>query len=101
MVHDILISFFKQHDFNSYCPVYFRRILNDAPEARQLSIELLLTYLQNNCNSIQTAEALHMHRNSVYYRLHSIQDKYGVPLDDPAQKHLLLLLCIYAKYHME
>lgn len=100
MIYDILYTFFKEHDFNSYCPTYFRRILNDAPESRYATIELLLTYLQNNCNTIQTAEALHMHRNSVYYRIHSIQDKYSVPLDDPQQMHLLLLLCIYAKHYM-
>ena len=51
----------------------------------------LFSYLRNNCNMAETARQLHLHRNSLLYRLNQIRELYDVPLEDPdTREHLLL-----------
>lgn len=53
--------------------------------------ETLYTYLRNNCNMAETARQLHLHRNSLLYRLNQIKDQAGIQFNDPdTREHLLL-----------
>ncbi|WP_312095872.1 helix-turn-helix domain-containing protein [Niallia sp.] len=42
----------------------------------------LQTYLQSNKNVAKTAELMHLHQNTVYYRLQQIQEKLNCDFDD-------------------
>ncbi len=53
--------------------------------------ETLYHYLSSGRSLKETCAALFTHRNTILYRIHKMQDEYGVPLDDPAA-HLELLL---------
>jgi len=53
----------------------------------------LRTYLESQCNQVATAEKLHIHRNSLKYRLQQIADIMGVDLRGTNQ-HLRWLLSI-------
>jgi purine catabolism regulator len=60
----------------------------------QQPAELLHTlnaYLHANGNKIATAQALHLQRRSVYYRLERIEQLLGRSLDDPEQRVRLYL----------
>ena len=48
----------------------------------ELLLETLRVYLQSNCNIKESAHTLHMHRNSVTYRLHKIEEMCRIDLND-------------------
>ena len=51
----------------------------------------LHTYLKNSCNTTDTAEALFLHRNSVIYRLHRIEELCDIDLGDTDTRFRLRL----------
>ena len=52
--------------------------------------ETLFSYLRNNCNMAETARQLHLHRNSLLYRLNQIKELADIRFDDPdTREHLL------------
>jgi DNA-binding PucR family transcriptional regulator len=56
--------------------------------------ETLKTWLDHNCESASAAAALHLHPNSLRYRLKRVQEVSGLELDDArvrALAHLLLV----------
>jgi sugar diacid utilization regulator len=53
--------------------------------------ETLAAYLDHAGNSPRTAEALHIHRTSLYYRLGRIREMTGADLDDGATRLALQL----------
>ena len=57
-------------------------------------VNTLKTYLDLERNSSKTADALHLHRNSVTYRLEKIKSLMTSDLDEP-ENRLLLTLSIY------
>ena len=57
-------------------------------------VATLKTYLDLERNSSKTADALHLHRNSVTYRLEKIKSLMTSDLDEP-ENRLLLTLSIY------
>lgn len=50
----------------------------------------LYTYLRSSCNMAETARQLHLHRNSLLYRLNQIRDLTGISLDDADTREYLL-----------
>lgn len=54
-------------------------------------LSTLRTFLDNNCNIKETAEALDMHRNSVIYRLHKMEEISGLELTDVKTRFALRL----------
>lgn len=98
MLNHIVNYFFDTFDFDTYCPPAFREVLDNTPSTSAVdNIQLLYTYLSNQCNSTYTARELHMHRNNVIYRIARLQERYGLDLDDSTQRTLLLICCIAAK----
>jgi sugar diacid utilization regulator len=59
----------------------------------EIAIRTLATYLDHQGSIVRTAQALHLHRNAVTYRLRRITDLLGVDLDDPDQRLVLQLAC--------
>jgi len=59
----------------------------------EIAIRTLATYLDQQGSIVRTAQALHLHRNAVTYRLRRITDLLGVDLDDPDQRLVLQLAC--------
>ncbi len=52
--------------------------------------QTLYHYLRNNCNMAETSRQLHLHRNSLLYRLNQIKELADIHLDKPdAREHLL------------
>lgn len=66
------------------------RALLDAPEALPL-LETLETYLDLAGNARLTAERLHLHRTSLYYRLQRVEQLTGADLKDGMQRLALHL----------
>ena len=59
----------------------------------EIAIRTLAAYLDQQGSIVRTAQALHLHRNAVTYRLRRITDLLGVDLDDPDQRLVLQLAC--------
>ena len=53
--------------------------------------QTLHTYLKCSCNTTETAEALYLHRNSVIYRLHRIEELCDIDLSDTDVRFMLRL----------
>ena len=74
-----------------------------SPELRRLAVhdrekgtqycETLYHYLTCCHSLIKTSNALYTHRNTVLYRIQRMQEKFGIPLDEPV-KHADLLLSV-------
>lgn len=98
MLNHMVNNFFDTFDFDTYCPPAFRAVLENTPSTSAVdNVQLLYTYLSNQCNSTYTARELHMHRNNVIYRIARLQERYSLDLDDSTQRTLLLMCCIAAK----
>jgi len=52
-------------------------------ESRVDYCETLRTYIENDRNLLGTAERLHIHRTTLFYRLNKIKEELDVNLDDP------------------
>lgn len=67
---------------HSVCTDFLNEVFNkEIPES--LDSELISTidrFLQNNLNIAETARQLHMHRNTLIYRLEQVQKKTGLDL---------------------
>ncbi|MFJ8624622.1 PucR family transcriptional regulator [Kitasatospora sp. NPDC093550] len=70
-------------------PKPLRRLLDGGGNARLE--ETLRCFLENAGSVPRTAEALEVHRTSLYYRLRRIQDITGLDLDDGAHRLVLHL----------
>ena len=55
---------------------------------------LLTLYLKNDCQAAPTAEIIHMHRNSIVYRINKMSEQYHLDLKDPQFKFLFLMSAI-------
>ncbi|MEM9607761.1 MAG: helix-turn-helix domain-containing protein [Actinomycetota bacterium] len=68
-------------------------LLVGSPRRAHESITTLRTYLDCGRNVSETAARLHLHRNTVRYRLDRITDALPVDLDDPDERLLVELSC--------
>ena len=54
-------------------------------------LDTLDVYLQNDCNAQHCGRLLFLHRNSLVYRIHRIQEIAGIDLSDPDERSYLRL----------
>ena len=54
-------------------------------------LHTLDVYLQNDCNAQHCGRLLFLHRNSLVYRIHRIQDIAGIDLSNPEERSYLRL----------
>lgn len=67
-------------------------LLKHYDEEHQADLgETLFQYLRLNHNLASTAEALHVHRNSLGYRLKRIKEICDTDLEDPEENHYILM----------
>ena len=75
--------------------LFCQRTLNKAEEYDRLHdsslLEVLTIYLQMNGSVQKTADALHIHRNTVNYRLHKLEDLLDCNLSDFSVRFTLQL----------
>ena len=57
--------------------------LAELEDSRVDYCETLRTYIENDRNLLRTAELLHIHRTTLFYRLNKIKDELDADLDDP------------------
>jgi len=69
------------------------RALQKQPED---TLQVILTYLNNAGNVNATAELMHLHRTTVYYRLTKFRERTGLDLDD-GQTRLLVHFWLTAR----
>ena len=67
-----------------------RALARHDAENQSLFCLTLYTYLSCHHSLKDTCAALYTHRNTVLYRIHRMEENFGIPLDDPGQ-HLALL----------
>lgn len=65
--------------------------LRNTPRNEDHLIETVEVYLECNGNLSEAARRLHLHRNSLLYRLHHIRDLLGHDLENPEQRLALQL----------
>jgi PucR family transcriptional regulator, proline-responsive transcriptional activator len=77
-------------------------ILNDYDAKHQSMLEnTLYNYIHNHNNQMGTANQLHIHRSTLLYRLHKIEELTGINLDNPEilfHLQLSFKLLEYEKY---
>ena len=75
------------HGLDSLSPVRYcdKNVLRLAAleDSRVNYCETLLTYIENDRNLLRTAELLHIHRTTLFYRLNKIKEALDADLDDP------------------
>lgn len=89
-VYRLLLALRKSGDLQ---PFVERELapLRNTPRREDHLIETLDVYLTCNGNLSEAARRLHLHRNSLLYRLHQIRDLLGHNLEDPEQRLALQL----------
>lgn len=68
-------------------------ILDQPPRQKKEMLDTLRAYLDSGQNVAKTAEAMHLHRNTVRYRLDRIEALLTVDMADPDDRLLLELSC--------
>lgn len=63
-----------------------RHILDDDNHAGTDNARFLYSYLALERRGSLVAEALHMHRNNVKYRIDRIEERYGINTDNPMER---------------
>ena len=67
-------------------------VIREYDEKNQSGLfHTLDVYLQNDCNAQHCGRLLFLHRNSLVYRIHRIQEIAGIDLSDPDERSYLRL----------
>lgn len=74
---------------NLYQHIYDKLLLYDREKGGEL-VQTLETYIESNYSRIHTAKKLHVHRNSLNYRLQKINELLGQDVDQIDGFHFLL-----------
>lgn len=67
------------------------KVLHQVDAQEQSTLDVVETYLDLGGNVIATADRAHLHRTSVYYRLHRFEEVTGLSLQDGRTRLLLHL----------
>jgi purine catabolism regulator len=95
-VYQLLLSMVQQEDAYVFYRRHLGQLLDYDREQNAELLQTLLTYFQCSGNLARTAETLHVHRNTLLYRLTRISQICGVDLEDP---EIRLCLWISVKFH--
>lgn len=72
-------------------------VLYDKKNGTNL-VEVLQAYLLHERNTTETAKALFIHRNTMLYKIHKIEEIMGCGLEDPMLRERLLFSCRVLEY---
>jgi DNA-binding PucR family transcriptional regulator len=81
-----LISFVGHDLVDAATPLYLRPLLDEPSPRREILAETLLTYFNSGGNAVTTAQHLHLHPQTVRYRVRVIQEMFGGELPAPDTK---------------
>lgn len=87
---DILKKYSEAFDLDDVYVHYLDK-LYDENNRMCSSMKLLYHYLCAERNISKTAKTVHMHRNSVIYRVQKIQETLGLDLEDPTVRTRLMI----------
>lgn len=88
-----VIEWFSSDTARESVDLLLRPLDRLGPGKAERAIQTLRAYLDNQGSITRTANALHMHRNAVGYRINRIVETLEVDLDDPDTCLLLQLAC--------
>lgn len=91
--YHIISSASKSIDFRYLYAQRLNSVIEYDREHGSDNVRLLEVYLMNEFSVSKTAEIMHLHRNSVIYRLDKIKTLMGESLEDPVFRANLLLSC--------
>lgn len=69
-----------------FCASEIRRLLREESSDSGVYRDTLYTYLKNDCGLQKTADELHIHRNTLSYRLERLKERYHIDLESPEKK---------------
>ena len=78
-------------------PIITELIRHDNINGNNL-LEVLFSYIENDCSILETAEATHFHRNTIVNKLNKIKELFSIDLDDNTLKRELLFSCQVLRY---
>lgn len=93
IVNDLL-RHINEGEKNEYCCMSIRRIAQYDKEHHTNYFLTLEAWLKNNGRLKETSETLHMHRNSISYRLQKIQDEFHLNLNNQKMYLSWLVSCM-------
>lgn len=89
-VYRLLLSLREHHELEPFIHRTLEPLLRDERHGDTL-VETLEAFFACNGNSTRAAEMLHLHRNSLLYRLNQAKELLGQDLDDPELRLALQL----------
>lgn len=89
-VYEMLSDYEKRYPLEDVCFWRIRELIGRKDEGFD-NYHLLRTFLLTERNISLTARLMHMHRNSIIYRLNQIREILAVDLDDPDIRLRLML----------
>jgi DNA-binding PucR family transcriptional regulator len=72
-------------------------VLYDKKNGTNL-VTVLQSYLLHERNTSETAKALYIHRNTMLYKIHKIEEIIGCSLEDPMLRERMLFSCRVLEY---
>jgi purine catabolism regulator len=81
-VYRLLLALRLSGDLEPFVKRTLEPLLRDERHSDTL-VETLEAFFAQNGNSTRAADTLHLHRNSLLYRLHQARELLGQDLDDP------------------
>lgn len=85
-VYQLLLGMQRSPDLSNFCQDLLGPLLDYDRHKRAEMVETLDTYIAAGCSPSETAARLHLHRNTVLYRLRRIRELLGRDPDDPEQR---------------
>lgn len=83
----------------SAIPQRLAPLMDLTPAQRDRLVPTLLAYLENGRNAAAASQHLNVHKQTVRYRLASLEDMFAQDLGDPS-RHLELLLLLHSWEHL-
>jgi hypothetical protein len=81
-----LIAFVGHDLVDAATPLYLRPLLEEPSPRREILAETLLSYFNSGGNAVTTSQHLHIHPQTVRYRIRVIQELFGGELPSPETK---------------
>lgn len=83
LVYHLISVCGKDLHLQSLCDERLLQIWERDKQKNTKNVELLRTYLKNNCRPTDTGKILHMHRNNVIYHIERLSEQFDLDLEDP------------------
>lgn len=87
----ILAGYLRDNHQLGFINPALRKLKADDEKHQTAFFKALVTYLLNNGSVSRTAHQLHLHHNTVLYRLNRIMDQWDYRFDDPQRNANLIL----------